>query len=83
MLSVGVLIVVPKSRLLVRYRYDLCSAGADMTNAVLDRVDFSDANLEKVNFTNAVITGAKFAGAKLDGATYDDALIGQEDYKQL
>lgn len=58
-------------------------SGADMTNAVLDRVNFTDANLQKVNFTNAVITGATFTGAKLDGATFEDALIGQEDYKQL
>lgn len=54
-----------------------------MTNAVLDRVDFTDANLSSATFTNAVITGAKFGGANLDGATFEDALIGQEDYKQL
>ena len=60
-----------------------CHAGADFTNAVLDRVDFTNANLSKTKFTNAVITGAKFQGANLDGATFEDALIGQEDYKQL
>lgn len=58
-------------------------AGADLTNAVLDRVDFTDANLSGAKFTNAVITGAKFTGANLDGATFEDALIGQEDYKQM
>jgi hypothetical protein len=58
-------------------------AGSDLTNSVLDRVDFTDANLSHAKFTNAVITGAKFAGANLDGATFEDALIGQEDYKQL
>ena len=58
-------------------------AGADLTNAVLDRVDFTDANLSGAKFTNAVITGAKFTGANLEGATFEDALIGQEDYKQM
>jgi hypothetical protein len=31
--------------------------GADMTNAVVDRVDFSNAKLNKVKFVNAVVTG--------------------------
>ncbi len=39
-------------------------AGADLTNAVVDRVDFSGANLSSVNFTNAVVTGASFEGAR-------------------
>lgn len=57
--------------------------GADMTNAVVDRVDFSNANLKKVKFINAVITGAIFEGADLSGADFEDALIGNEDAKRL
>lgn len=32
--------------------------GADMTNAVVDRVDFTNANLKRVKFINTVVTGA-------------------------
>ena len=58
-------------------------AGADMTNAVIDRVDFRKANLSNVKFINAVITGTTFDGANLDGAVFEDALIGNEDVKRL
>lgn len=57
--------------------------GADMSNAVVDRVDFSRANLKGVKFTNAVVTGAFFEGADLTGADFEDALIGGEDAKRL
>lgn len=33
-------------------------SGADLTNAVVDRVDFSNATLRGVKFINAVVTGA-------------------------
>ena len=58
-------------------------SGADMTNAVVDRVAFDRANLSRVRFTNAVITGATFEGTNLDGAVFEDALIGGEDVKRL
>ncbi|EIE19575.1 hypothetical protein COCSUDRAFT_31020 [Coccomyxa subellipsoidea C-169] len=58
-------------------------SGADMTNAVIDRVDFRKANLSNVKFINAVITGTAFDGANLDGAIFEDALIGNEDVKRL
>lgn len=61
----------------------LWHAGADMTNAVIDRVDFRQANLSNVKFINAVITGTTFDGANLDGAVFEDALIGNEDVKRL
>lgn len=32
-------------------------AGADFTNAVVDRVAFDEADLSNTNFANAVITG--------------------------
>lgn len=35
----------------------LWHAGADFTNAVVDRVAFDSADLSNTNFTNAVITG--------------------------
>ena len=57
--------------------------GADMTNAVVDRVDFSGANMRGVKFVNAVITGAVFEGTDLAGADFEDALIGNEDVKRL
>jgi hypothetical protein len=58
-------------------------AGADLTNAVVDRVDFRNANLSNVKFINAVITGTTFDGANLAGAIFEDALIGGEDAKRL
>ena len=58
-------------------------SGADMTNAVVDRVDFNKANLSRARFNNAVITGATFEGTNLDGAVFEDALIGGEDVKRL
>lgn len=32
-------------------------SGADLTNAVVDRVDFSNAKLDGAKFVNAVVTG--------------------------
>ncbi|CAL8471225.1 g10767 [Coccomyxa elongata] len=58
-------------------------SGVDMTNAVVDRVDFRKANLSNVKFYNAVITGTTFEGANLDGAEFEGALIGNEDVKRL
>ena len=60
-----------------------CAAGADMTNAVLDRVSFDGADLTNVKFVNAVITGSTFKGANLSGSVFEDALIGNEDAKRL
>ena len=57
--------------------------GADMTSAVLDRVDFGKTDMSGVNFTNAIITGVTFDGADLTGAIFEDALIGNEDAKRL
>ncbi|KAG2428443.1 hypothetical protein HXX76_011563 [Chlamydomonas incerta] len=57
--------------------------GADMTNAVVDRVDFSNANLKRVKFINTVVTGATFAGADLEGSVWEDALIGSQDVGKL
>lgn len=59
------------------------NAGANLTNAVLDRVDFTRANLKNSNFRNAVITGSVFKDADLTGATFEEALIGGEDAKRL
>ncbi|GIL88464.1 hypothetical protein Vretimale_15375 [Volvox reticuliferus] len=56
---------------------------ADMTNAVVDRVDFSGANLRGVRFINTVVTGAQFAGADLEGSVWEDALIGSQDVGKL
>lgn len=41
------------------YAVDSNFSGADLTNAVVDRVDFSNADLSNVKFINAVVTGAK------------------------
>eukprot|EP00198_Chlamydomonas_reinhardtii_P005793 XP_001695129.1 thylakoid lumenal 17.4 kDa protein [Chlamydomonas reinhardtii] len=57
--------------------------GADMTNAVVDRVDFTNANLKRVKFINTVVTGASFAGADLEGSVWEDALIGSQDVGKL
>ena len=62
---------------------EICAAGADMTNSVMDRVAFDKADLSGVKFHNAVITGATFIGTNLEGASFDDALIGGEDAKRL
>ncbi|MCJ1423469.1 hypothetical protein MMC29_001352 [Sticta canariensis] len=58
-------------------------AGADMTNAVIDRVDFRNADLSGAKFHNTVVTGSVFTGAKMDGVSFEDALIGREDVKKL
>lgn len=39
------------------YAVDSILEGADMTNAVVDRVDFSRAKLKGAKFINAVVTG--------------------------
>lgn len=61
----------------------LLCAGANLTNAVLDRVDFSKANMKNAKFHNAVITGVVFKDADLTGASFDEALIGNEDAKRM
>ena len=58
-------------------------AGANLTNAVVDRVDFTRANLKNAKFHNAVITGVVFKDADLSGASFDEALIGNEDAKRM
>ena len=58
-------------------------AGADFTNAVVDRATFDGADLTNANFFNAVITGTTVEGATLTGATFENALIGKEDVKRL
>ena len=58
-------------------------SGADLTNAVLDRVDFSSSNLSNAKFVNAIITGVTFTDADLTDAVFEDALIGKEDAKRL
>lgn len=58
-------------------------AGANLTNAVVDRVDFTKANLKNAKFHNAVVTGVTFKDADLTGATFDEALIGNEDAKKM
>lgn len=65
------------------YAVDANFTGADMTNAVIDRVDFSNTKMQGVKFVNAVITGSEFSGADLSGADFEDALIGNEDAKRL
>ena len=59
------------------------AAGANLTNAVLDRVDFTNANLKGAKFHNAVVTGVIFDKADLSGTSFDEALIGNEDAKHL
>lgn len=39
------------------YAVESILEGADMTNAVVDRVDFSKAKLKGAKFVNAVVTG--------------------------
>ena len=57
--------------------------GANLQNAVLDRVEFKNANLRGVNFINAVITGITWDGADLTDAIFEDALISMQDVKEL
>jgi uncharacterized protein YjbI with pentapeptide repeats len=49
------------------YAFNANLSGADLTNAVVDRVDFNGANLTGAQFVNAVVTGASFEGARGDG----------------
>lgn len=50
---------------------------ADMTNAVVDRVDFTKANMKGAKFINAVVTGTFFKDADLSETVWEDALIGE------
>ncbi|GFH27263.1 uncharacterized protein HaLaN_25559 [Haematococcus lacustris] len=56
---------------------------ADMTNAVIDRVDFSKASFRGVKLGNAVVTGSSFEGADLTESVWEGALVGGEDVKRL
>lgn len=58
-------------------------AGANLTSAVVDRVDFTDANLKGAKFINAVVTGCNFDRADLSGISFEDALVGGEDVKRM
>lgn len=49
--------VLPCPALLQSYAVESILEGADMTNAVVDRVDFSRAKLKGAKFVNAVVTG--------------------------
>lgn len=61
----------------------VCSENANLTNAVVDRVDFDGSNMRGVQFINTVITGATFKGTDLTGSSFEDALVGYEDAKRL
>lgn len=50
--------------------------GANLTNAILDRADFSNTNLKNAKLVNSVITGATFTDANLENVDFEDSLIG-------
>ena len=57
--------------------------GANLTNAVIDRVDFSGADLTGATLRNAVLTGLTWTGAILTDVDFEDALIGSQDAAAL
>lgn len=58
-------------------------AGADFSNAVLDRVNFGKANLQGALFKNAVLSGSTFDDAQLQDAVFEDTIIGYIDLQKL
>lgn len=58
-------------------------AGADFSNAVLDRVNFEKADLQGAIFRNAVLSGSTFGEAKLEDAVFEDTIIGYIDLQKL
>jgi uncharacterized protein YjbI with pentapeptide repeats len=80
---ISVISVMQEAVLTKSYAVKSSFEGADMTNAVIDRVDFNYANMKSVKFTNAVITGTEFKGTDFTDADFEGALIGNEDAKRL
>lgn len=56
-------------------------AGADFSNAVLDRVNFGKANLQGAVFKNSttVLSDSTFVEAQLEDAVFKDTIIGYID----
>jgi len=48
--------------------------GADLSNAILDTVDFTNANLNGVRFVNAYMPRVNLKGAQLENAIFEDGL---------
>eukprot|EP00955_Chlamydomonas_euryale_P041692 352084-Chlamydomonas_euryale.AAC.9 len=65
------------------YAHDANLSGADLTNGVIDRVDFTGSKMIGTKFVNAIITGTTFEGVDLTDAVFEDAVIGKEDAKRL
>ncbi|OIW15282.1 hypothetical protein TanjilG_08079 [Lupinus angustifolius] len=55
----------------------------DLSNAVLDRVNFAKTDLEGAVFRNTVLSGSTFEDANLEGADFEDTIIGYIDLQKL
>lgn len=62
---------------------DTINAGADFSNAVLDRVNFGKANMQGAIFRNTVLSGSTFEEAQLQDAVFEDTIIGYIDLQKL
>ncbi|KAK6250768.1 hypothetical protein SCA6_004773 [Theobroma cacao] len=58
-------------------------AGANFSNAVLDRVNFDKADLRGAVFKNTVLSGSTFNNAQLEDAVFEDTIIGYIDLQKL
>ncbi|MCA9331034.1 pentapeptide repeat-containing protein, partial [Candidatus Saccharibacteria bacterium] len=56
-----------------KFRKD--ATGADFTDSVMPRVDFSGRDLRGVSFVNAIVNGGDFTDAKLDGVDFTGAYL--------
>lgn len=59
---------------------EACLQKADFTDALLVGADLSGADLEDANFTSANLGGANFTGANLRGVNFNEAILTGADF---
>ena len=56
---------------------------ADLSDVLMDRVDFRDANFSGALLLGVIASGSSFAGATITNADFSDALLDREDVVSL
>ncbi|HCV57303.1 MAG TPA: pentapeptide repeat-containing protein, partial [Synechococcales bacterium UBA12195] len=54
-------------------------AGADLSDVLMDRADFTGTNLSGTNLSGVVANGSSFAKAEIEGADFTGALLDRDD----
>lgn len=65
------------------YAADASARGLDLSNAVLDRADFTGSDLSNANLSGTLISRTSFERAELMGASFDGAVVALQDLKYL